>query len=377
MITVKEVTTKKERKAFFRFPLDLYKGNKYVVPTLIADEEDEFNPEVNDAYRYSETKLFLAYNEQGKVVGRVAGLYHKAYNEKQNLKQLRFTRYDVIDDFEVTKALFAELKKWAQELGMNELVGPIGFSDLDKQGMLIEGFDRVGMYITIYNFPYYREHMEKIGMQKAVDWVEYRIKVPEKMDERLVRLSKKIQERYGYTYVPIVDFKTSLPLIKDALSYIMNEVFAHLYGFVSVSEKQIMREAKMLKDVWNNDYVLAVQNKEGELVGYGFMAPSVSRAMQAFNGKLNLKGIFTMIKDQKHAETLDLYNMGVKKEYQNKGVNVLVMARGLEMAIKNGVKYLETGPELEYNSQIQAQWKDFEKEQHKRRRCWTIPVENL
>ena len=372
MITVKEVKTKKERKAFFKFPLDLYKGNKYVVPALISDEEDEFNPEVNDAYRYAETKLFLAYNEQGKVVGRVAGLYHKAYNEKQNVKQLRFTRYDVIDDFAVTEALFAELKKWAHELGMNELIGPIGFSDFDKQGMLIEGFDQVGMYITIYNYPYYREHMEKIGMKKAVDWVEYKISIPEKMDERLLRLSEKIQQRYGYSYVPIKNYKTSLPLIKQALSDIMNEVFAHLYGVVEVSEKQIMREAEMLKQVWTNDYVLAVQNKEGELIGYGFMAPSVSKAMQACNGKLNLKGIVTLIKGMNKAETVDLYNIGVKKAYQDKGVNVMIMARGLSMLTKNKVKYIETGPELETNHQVQAQWKDFEKENHKRRRCWTM-----
>ena len=374
MITVKEVKTKKEKKAFFKFPLDLYKGNKYVVPALISDEEDEFNPEVNDAYRYAEAKLFLAYNEQGKVVGRGAGLYHKAYNEKQNVKQLRFTRYDVIDDFAVTEALFAELKKWAHELGMNELIGPIGFSDLDKQGMLIEGFDQVGMYITIYNYPYYREHMEKIGMKKAVDWVEYKISIPEKMDERLLRLSEKIQQRYGYSYVPIKNYKTSLPLIKQALSDIMNEVFAHLYGVVEVSEKQIMREAEMLKQVWNNDYVLAVQNKEGELIGYGFMAPSVSKAMQACNGKLNLKGIVTLIKGMNKAETVDLYNIGVKKAYQDKGVNVMIMARGLSMLTKNKVKYIETGPELETNHQVQAQWKDFEKENHKRRRCWTMDL---
>lgn len=374
MITVREVKTKKERKAFFKFPLELYKGNAYNVPPLISDEEDEFDPRVNDAYRYAETKLFLAYDERGRVVGRVAGLYHKAYNAKQNVKQLRFTRYDVIDDFAVTEALFAELKKWAAELGMNELIGPIGFSDLDKQGMLVEGFDKIGMYVTIYNYPYYKEHMERIGMKKAVDWVEYRIKLPEQLDERLVKLAERVQERYGYSYVEVKDYKTCMPLIKEALSDIMNEVFAHLYGVVEVSEKQILREAEMLKQVWNNDYVLAVKNKEGTLVGYGFMAPSVSKAMQAFAGRLRLKGIVAMLKGMKHAETVDLYNMGVKKAYQGQGVNVMIMARGMEMLVKNKVKYLETGPELETNTQIQAQWKDFEKEIHKRRRCWTMPL---
>lgn len=146
---VKEVLTPKDRKAFFEFPIKLYKGNKYVVPALISDEEDEFNPLVNDAYSYAESKMFIALDDNGKVIGRVAGILNRAYNKKQNVKQLRFSRFDVIDDFEVTKALFGKIIEWAKQLGMDELVGPIGFSDLDKQGMLIEGFDRPDMYLTI------------------------------------------------------------------------------------------------------------------------------------------------------------------------------------------------------------------------------------
>lgn len=373
---VKEVLTPKDRKAFFEFPIKLYKGNKYVVPALISDEEDEFNPLVNDAYSYAESKMFIALDDNGKVIGRVAGILNRAYNKKQNVKQLRFSRFDVIDDFEVTKALFGKIIEWAKQLGMDELVGPIGFSDLDKQGMLVEGFDRPDMYLTIYNYPYYVEHMEKLGMTKAVDWVEYRIKVPDKADERLLRLAEKVQQRYGYEYVPIKNYKSVEGTIKKALKFIMNEVFAHLYGVVEITDRQIERESKMLKQVWVNDFVSAVRTKEGEIIGYGFMAPSVSKAMRVMNGRINLFGIFSLIHDLNHPDVVDLYSIGVSKKYQNTGVNVMIMARSLKNLIKHKVKYLETGPELETNVQIQAQWKDYEKECHKRRRCWSLKLKD-
>lgn len=374
-MTVKEVTTKKQRREFFGFPLKLYKGNAYAVPQLISDEEDEFDPAVNDAYSYAESKMFLCYDDGGKVVGRIAAILNKAYNEKQNVKQLRFTRYDVIDDFAVTEALFEPVKKWAKELGMNEIVGPIGFSDLDKQGMLIEGFDRDDMYLTIYNHSYYVTHMERLGMQKAADWVEYRIAVPTEPDERLYRIADMVAERSGFEYYEIKNFKSVEKVIHRALKEIMNEVFAHLYGVVEITDRQIKREADMLKQVWVNDFVTAVKNREGEVIGYGFMAPSVSRAMRKMNGRLTLGGIIRLMRDLSRPEVVDLYSIGVKKEYQNSGVNAMIMARSLKSLIKHKVKFIETGPELETNVQIQAQWKKYDKDQHRRRRCWSIKLD--
>lgn len=295
---VKEVRTKKERREFFKFPLKLYKGNPYAVPQLISDEDDEFNPEVNDAYSYAESKMFLCYDDSGKIAGRIAAIHNKAYNAKQNVKQLRFTRYDVIDDFAVTEALFEPVKAWANELGMDEIVGPIGFSDLDKQGMLVEGFDRDDMYLTIYNYPYYVSHMEKLGMKKAADWVEYRIAVPTEPDERLYRIADMVKERSGFEYYEIKSFKSVEKVIHRALKEIMNEVFAHLYGVVEITDRQIKREADMLKQVWVNDFVTAVKNREGEVIGYGFMAPSVSKAMRKMNGKITLGGVFQLMHDQ-------------------------------------------------------------------------------
>ena len=371
---VKEVRTKKERRKFFKFPLKLYKGNPYAVPQLISDEDDEFNPEVNDAYSYAESKMFLCYDDSGKIVGRIAAIHNKAYNAKQNVKQLRFTRYDVIDDFAVTEALFEPVKAWANELGMDEIVGPIGFSDLDKQGMLVEGFDRDDMYLTIYNYPYYVSHMEKLGMKKAADWVEYRIAVPTEPDERLYRIADMVKERSGFEYYEIKSFKSVEKVIHRALKEIMNEVFAHLYGVVKITDRQIKREADMLKQVWVNDFVTAVKNREGEVIGYGFMAPSVSKAMRKMNGKITLGGVFQLMHDLSHPEVVDLYSIGVRKEYQNSGVNAMIMARSLKSLINHKVKFLETGPELESNVQIQAQWKKYDKEQHRRRRCWSMKL---
>lgn len=373
---VKEVKTKRERKQFFLFPIKLYKDNEYFVPHPIADESDEFNPEKNGAYAYAESKMFLCYDDNGKIVGRIAGILSHAYNEKKGVKQLRFTRYDAIDDIEVSRALFSAITAWAKELGMNEIIGPIGFSDLDKQGMLVDGFDKMGMYLTIYNHPYYIRHMEELGFTKAVDWVEYRIPVPQDNQERLLRLADRIAKRYGYEMVSVKGFKSVESLIYDALSNIMNEVFAHLYGVVKINQKQIEREAKMLKQVWMDDFVLAVKNKNGELIGYGFMAPSVSKVMRKYkNGRLTISAILQLLRDMKNPEVVDLYNIGVKKEYQNTGVNVMIMASALKGLIKNNVKFLETGPELESNRQIQAMWKDYSPVQHKRRRCWTKTIE--
>lgn len=375
MVKVIEVESKKQRKDFFKFPLSLYKGNEYIVPPLISDEDDEFNPKKNGAYEFCESRMFLAYDEKGKVVGRIAGIINHAYNGKQGVKQMRFTRFDIIDDFAVTQALFEPIFAWAKEKGLNEIIGPIGFSDFDKQGMLIDGFDQMSMFITIYNFPYYVEHMEKMGFTKGVDWVEYRLTVPDQVPERIKKLADKIAERYGFSFREIKGFKSAEKEIHEVIRTILNEAFSHLYGVTKFNERQIKREADMLKQVWVDDFGILVKDKDGKFVGYGFMAPSTSKALRKFNGKMNLGGIIQLIRDVSNPEVVDLYSIGVLDDYRNSGVNVMILARGLEMLIKHKVKYLETGPELETNTQVQSQWKFFEKTQHKRRRCWSLKLD--
>ena len=377
MIEVKQISSKRDKKKFFKFLIDLYRGNAYAMPNLYADEFAEFDPEVNDAFRFADCKMFLAYKD-GKIAGRIAGIWHRGANDKTGLKQLRFTRFDVIDDFEVTKALFAELFKWAKELGMTEIIGPISFSDLNEEGMLIDGFDRDSTYIEIYNHPYYIEHMEKLGAYKVVDWNCYRLTVHEKADERLQRLSDMIAKKNGYE---LVDVKYLLKHDKKKLSrYIMqcldvlDEAFEDLYGTSPLNEKQKKREMDTIYMVLVPE-LAAVVTKDDKVVAYGFMMPSMKGLMQKGHGRIFPNGFIPYLKAMKHIEVADMMSIGVAKEHNNKGAVAMIMNSILKGIISLGVKYLETGPELEHNDHVQNLWKNYERELVKKHRCWGLKVE--
>lgn len=377
MIEVKQVSGKRGKKQFFKFLIDLYKGNKYAAPNLYADEFAEFDPNVNDAFRFADCKMFLAYKD-GKIAGRIAGIWHRGSNNKTGLKQLRFTRFDVIDDFEVTKALFDKLFDWARELGMDEIIGPISFSDLNEEGMLIDGFDKDSTYIEIYNYPYYVEHMEKLGAYKVVDWNCYRMAVPSEMDPRLARLAEAIKKRGGYE---ILDVKTLLKKDKKSLDrYIMecldvlDESFAHLYGTSPLNDKQKMREMATIYQVLVPEFA-AVILKDDHVVAYGFVMPSMLKVLQKARGNIFPRGLLPYIKAMNHCEVADMMSIGVKHEHSNKGTVAIIMHHILEGLIARGVKYLETGPELETNLNVQNLWKNFDRQLVKRRRCWGLKVE--
>ena len=376
MIEVKQISSKRDKKKFFKFVIDLYKGNAHAAPNLYMDEFAEFDPEKNDAFRFADCKMFLAYKD-GKLAGRVAGIWHRGVNEKFGYKQLRFTRFDVIDDFEVTKALFDELYKWAKELGMEEIIGPMSFSDLNEEGMLIDGFDKDTMYIEIYNHPYYVEHMEKLGAYKVVDWNCYRIPVPEKHDERLQRLSDKIMQRNGYE---LLDVAYLLKHDKPKLSkYIMqcmdvlDEAFEDLYGVSPLSEKQKKRMMDTIYQVLVPD-LAGVVLKDGKVVAYGFMMPSMTKVLQKAGGSIIPRALFAYINAMTHVEVADMMSIGVAKEHANQGVPAIIMNACLKGLIKNGVKFMETGPELESNHNVQNLWKNYNPGLVKRRRCWGLRV---
>lgn len=376
MIEIKRVITKRDKMKFFKFYTRLYKGNKYAVPNLYSDELDEFDPKVNDAFRFADCKMFLAYKD-GKPAGRIAGIWHRGANEKTGLKQLRFTRFDVIDDFEVTKALFQELFKWAKELGMNEIIGPISFSDLNEEGMLTEGFDKPSTYIEIYNYPYYAEHMQKLGAYKTAEWNSFVINVPEKQDERIKKLAGLIARKNGYT---LADVKYLLKHDKKKLDgYIMqcldvlDEAFYDLYGTSPLNEKQKAREMKTIYQALVPE-LAAVVLKDDKVVAYGFMMPSMNNVLQKARGRLFPRGIIPYIKAMKHIEVADMMSIGVAKEHANKGAVALIMDSCLEGLIKLGVKRLETGPELETNKNVQNLWKNYDATKVKTRRCWGIEV---
>ena len=378
MIEVKEISSKRDKKKFFKFIFDLYKGNPHACPNMYADEFAEFDPEVNDAFRFAECKMFLAYKD-GKLAGRIAGIWHKGVNEKFGYKQLRFTRFDVIDDFEVTKAMFAKLYEWAKELGMNEIIGPMSFSDLNEEGMLIDGFDKDSNYIGIYNYPYYVEHMEKLGAYKVVDWNAFRIVSPTSIDPRLQKLAKDVMEKYGYEildvgYLAKHDKKKLEEYVMQALD-VMDEAFEDLYGTSPTNEKQKRRLMKTMLSILVPEFATVVTHND-KVVAYGYMIPSMKEVMQKGKGHIIPGGIIPLIKTMNHPEVVDLLHIAIAKAHSNKGLPALILSHCIEGLIKNNVKYLEAGPELEQNRHVQNLWKNFEILYSKTFRCWGLKVED-
>lgn len=370
MIKIIEVLSNRDKRQFFKFPIDLYKGCPYYVPALIKDEMNTFNPKKNGAYGYAESKLWLA-RVDGKTVGRIGGILNKAANKKENARQLRFTRFDFINDLRVSKALFDTVTKWAQELRMNELIGPLGFSNLDKQGMLIEGFDEMDMYITLYNYPYYIKHMEKLGLQKKWDWLEMKINIPNKIPERVERMAEIVSERFGYSIRRFNSMREVKPYMKEAIG-IINSAFDSLLGVVPLSEKQIKNLSDLIMLVGRPEYSLMVNDSKGKLIGFGFFAPSISRAIQKSKGRMGLLTILRVLHDLRDHTHIDLYMIGIRPEDQMKGVEALILREGIGNLIKNGAIDSDTGPMLENNAKIQNGWKHFDYKYHRRRRCYNI-----
>lgn len=381
-ITVREINinSQRDKKKFFKFLIDLYRGNPHAAPNLYSDEMSEFDPSVNDAFRFCECRMFMAYIGS-KPVGRVAGIWHKGVNEKNNVKQLRFTRFDVIDDFNVTKALFSRLLSWAKEIGMDEIIGPMSFSDLNEEGMLIEGFDRDGTYIEIYNNPYYVTHMEKLGAYKIVDWNCYLIKVPKTHDERISKIAEHIKERNGYEVADVYALskdKNKKPLkqlMKQCLD-VLDEAFSDLYGTSPLNDKQKWREVDTLLQVFLPELACAVK-KDGKVVCYGFCIPSLLQVLQKGRGHILPFGLIPYIKTMTHPKVVDMMSIGVTHEHKNRGAVSIIFDHIMRGLIKLGVEYLETGPELETNHEVQNLWKNYSPELVKRHRCWGMKVDEL
>ncbi|MDD3191652.1 MAG: GNAT family N-acetyltransferase [Bacilli bacterium] len=371
MIEIREVKTKKQLRQFVEFPIKLYKDCPYYVPPIAADEMGMFNPKTNPAYEFCKTRLFLAYKDS-KLVGRIAGLINYAYNKKVNKELIRFTRYDVIDDIEVSRALIEKVKEFGKEYGLRAMMGPIGFTDIDKQGMLVEGFDEMNLSITIYNYEYYHQHLETLGFVKDADWVEYQIGIPEKMDPRIERVSALVEKRYGFHRIHIKKNKDLYPYALEAFQ-VVNEAFAKLYGVVPLTDKIIEKSIKEYVPLVNLDYVFVIGDKEGKVIGFGLMLPSIAMALKKSNGHLFPFGLLRMLHALKTSDILEMYFIAVKPEFQNMGVNALIISEAIKACMKNNAKFAETGPELENNNSVQDQWKSFQARQHRRRRCYILP----
>lgn len=374
MIEIVEVKTKKQLKKFVEFPNKLYKGNKYYCPPMAGDELNTFIPNKNPAYDFCESRQYLAYKDK-KLVGRIAGIISYAHNERQNTKQIMFGRFDAINDIEVSKALFNAVKQYGLEKGMTEMIGPHGFCDTDREGMLIDGFEEKNLSITIYNYPYYQDLMQEMGFRKDVDWVEYQLTMPKEIDPRLIKIENRVKERYGYQVKKFKNTKEINKYAKEALN-LVNEAFNELYAYVPLTDKMIDQYLKSYIPIINKDYIIVVVDKNDKVIGFGLMVPSLAEACRKHNGHLFPFGWISFLSalKSKRNKTLEMYFVAVKKEHQATGVNALILTESLRACFKNGIKIAETGPELELNNKVQDLWKGFDARQHRRRRSWIIDL---
>ena len=372
-VLIKEVVTKSDLKKWVDFPNKLYKDVPNYVPFLMPDEIGTFSKDKNPAYDFCETKLFLAYKD-GKIVGRIGGLINHAYNKKWNKNAIRFTRFDFIDDEEVSQALFNEVVKWGKQNKLTSIMGPIGFTDLDHEGMLVEGFDELNMSITFYNHPYYLKHMEKLGLVKDVDWVEYQITIPSEINPKIEKLSNHLLKKNGYSLVTYTDRKVLKQDAYEAFK-VVDEAFSVLYGTVPLTDKVIDNAINDYIPIVNLKYIVSVKDEQGKIIGFGVLVPSIAKALKKSNGRLFPLGIFRMLKAlQGKNDVLEMFFVAVKEEHQKRGIPGIMMNHLLKVCIENGVKYCETGPELETNISVQSLWKSFMTRQHKRRRCFTKEI---
>ena len=367
-IQIKVVESKQELKTFVRFANKLYKDNEYYVPAIVFDELSTFNKKKNGAFDFCEAELYLAYKE-GKVVGRVAAIINHKANERWGVKQVRFGWIDFIDDIEVSTALIEAVSAFGKRHGMDQIVGPLGFTDFDPEGMLVEGFDRISTMALIYNHPYYPEHMKRLGFGKETGWLEYRITIPEVTPERYIALANVVKERYNLKVLKL----SRRQIIKQGYGQkffeLINQTYCNLYGFSLLSPKQIESYVDLYLSLIDTRMITFIENDKGELVGAAAAIPSLSVALQKCRGELLPFGWWHLLKSMfiKRPETLELLLIGVRPDYQNCGVNSLIILDLAERFREMGFKYAETNAMLESNDKIHAMWRPFEKEQHKAR----------
>lgn len=370
MVEIREVLNKSDLKKFVVYPNRLYKDVPQYMPPFVSEDMADWDPRKNPAFSYCEAKCFLAWRD-GKIVGRIGAILSKKANEKWNTHRMRFTQVDFIDDYEVSEALFAAVEKWAKEKGCDEVHGPLGFTDMDREGMLVEGFDQKSMFITYYNHPYYIDHMARLGYVKDVDWVEFLIDVPydEVTVEKMQRLSDRVLRMTGLHVAELKSRRDYAPYLGRVFELI-NTCYAGLYGTVELSDEQVKKYADKFIPMINPELVCFVMNDQDEMIGFGISAPSMAAAIKKNNGHMFPFGFIDLLKALKKNDTLDLFLIAVRPDYQNMGINAVLMNGILKGCHKMGITKAETGPQLELNEKIQHQWSLFKHHNHKRRRCF-------
>jgi len=368
-LEIRMMEGKRAMKEFVAYPFKLYRGNPYWVPQLVADDLATLDLSRNPAGEFCESSYWMAYRD-GKPVGRVAAILNRAYVRKWGNKLARFGWFDVADDFEAAQALIGTVEAWARERGMEGVHGPLGFTDLDREGLLVEGFEECATMATLYNHPYYGQFLERLGYAKDVDWVEFKVKVPDAIPGKVLRVNELIAKRTGVTLYKWKSRKQLAKTYGRQLFELIDEAYAGLYGTTPLTERQVQSYIKQYLGFVDPRFTKVMIDADGKLVGFGISMPSLSAALQRSRGRLLPFGWLHLLLALRKAEVVDMYLVAVKPEFVSRGVIAILMTDLNRTAMEEGVKYAETNPELETNIQVQQLWKDYEKRQHKRRRVY-------
>lgn len=369
-VSILEVKTPSELKQFVRFPMDLYKNNPFYVPSFIKDEIKIWDQSENPALDYSESKQYLAFKDN-KVAGRIAVIVNHKEEKELGIRKVRFGWIDFIDDMEVSKALIETVIRYAKDHKIDMIEGPMGFTNLDKAGMLTMGFDKLATMVGIYNFEYYPTHLESLGLVKEKEWVEYEMKFPDALPEKVERFSELIAQKYK---LKILNFKTKdeiLPFVEPMFK-LLDETYKHLSTYTPISDEQITTYKEKYFPLINKNYVICVVDENEQLISFAITMPSYSKALQKSKGKLFPFGWWHFLQAGKKNDRANFYLIGIHPEYQRRGVTAMIFKEIFVRFTHMGIKFAETNPELEENKSVQLLWQDYSPVNHKRRRTYSL-----
>ncbi|MDY3351717.1 GNAT family N-acetyltransferase [Riemerella anatipestifer] len=371
-IVVKKVTNDKELQDFIKFPNKLYKENSNYVPPLNNDEKNIWNAKENPALSYSDAEQYLAYRN-GEVVGRIALIVNYKEEKELGIKKLRFGWLDFIDDIEVSKALMDKAVQVAKSKNIPKIEGPMGFTNLDKAGMLVMGFDKLATMIGIYNFDYYPAHLEQLGLKKEKEWVEFEIDFPEQLPEKITKFSGLIKEKYKLKVLRFNHKKEILPLVEPMFK-LLDETYKNLSTYTPISDEQIKTYKEKYFGFIDKDYIICISDEHNDLIAFAITMPSYSRALQKAKGRLFPFGWWHFLQASKKNDRANFYLIGIRPDYQRRGVTSIIFEEIYKVFKKKGVRFLETNPELEENKNIQLLWQDYNPVNHKRRRTYSLDI---
>ena len=374
MVEIREVKSKKDIKAFIELPLNMYKGNPYFVPPLYSSEKVIFKKK-NPYTSSSDSSFFLAYKD-GKLVGRIQGIIQNDANLKWNRSRVRFTRFDSINDQEVADALFNAVEKWGKEKGMNEICGPLGYNDLEREGLLIEGFDKLATFEEQYNFDYYEKLVENHGFKTEVEWLEHEIRMPKDTSEieKMRRISDHVMKKYNLTFIQTKSVREFIRKYRKQFFALYEDTYSELYGTSPIRkevEDDVLTGFKLLL---NSNNVIGIQNDKGEMIAYGLHLPSIAKAVQPSGGRLTPAGIVRILRARKHCDVLDFALIGVRKDYRNCGVPAMLLVKGFDVLNTGRYEHFETNLQLTTNLNILTLFNHFDKTLHKRRRSYVKSI---